>query len=282
MQLNKEQLVQIKEIELQMLSEIDCICKLLHIDYYLLGGTLLGAIRHQGFIPWDDDIDIGMFRDDYELFVSKAGSLLPEGLFMQNYRTDDNMIFPFTKIRNSNTTYIEGRSRYSKMNQGVWIDVFPLDNYENNKLKRSLNRFRIKLINLRIGEEEFYEKKETTYWHKITKIMMTKLVHFKYPKLKDAVCKIDHIYSSTKYSDYIVNNCGAYSEKEVLPRSWFGDGAEVEFNSHIYIAPSKYDLYLKHFYGNYMVLPPVEKRVSVHDIYIVDLEKSYLNYIETI
>ena len=140
MVLNNKDLETIKKIELDMLCAFIEICNRLSIRYYLLGGTMLGAVRHHGFIPWDDDIDVGIFRDDYELFISKAQSYLPNYYFLQNIYTDPECMINFTKIRDSRTTFIETSTKSKKMNHGVYIDIFPLDFYpddENDKIGRA-------------------------------------------------------------------------------------------------------------------------------------------------
>jgi len=100
-------LKKLKDMEVSMLRECISVCEKLGIKYYLIGGTLLGAVRHGGFIPWDDDIDIAMTRADYEVFVSKAQEFLPNNLFLQTNKTDPEALMNFAKIRNSDTAFIE-------------------------------------------------------------------------------------------------------------------------------------------------------------------------------
>lgn len=276
-----KQMKKLKEIEIDMLKKFVSICEQLGLKYYLIGGTLLGAVRHKGFIPWDDDIDVGMPRQDYEIFVEKAGMFLPDYIFLQNFRTDKNMIFPFTKLRNVNTTYIETRSKYSKMNQGVWMDIFPLDYYELNELKRNYQIRKVSIINMRIGMEQYIvHNKDRSFARKAIKKIAYKIIKMMYPTLTSAVKRVDSIYSSTAPSDIWVNKSGAYPGKEEVPIEWFGKGCYVDFENMKVSAPVEYDKYLKHIYGDYMTPPPVEKQVSVHDIEVIDLEKSYKEYIK--
>lgn len=279
--LDETQMNRIKEIELDMLKAFVSICDQLGLKYYLIGGTLLGAVRHKGFIPWDDDIDVGMPREDYEVFVEKAGKLLPDYIFLQNYRTDENMIFPFTKLRNINTTYIETRTKYSKMNQGVWMDIFPLDYLEVDERKRNFQARKVSIINMRIGMEQYIvDNKNRSFGKKAIRKIGYKIIKMMYPTLSSAVKKVDTIYSSTYHSDIWVNKSGAYPGKEEVPIEWFGKGCDVEFENMKVSAPTEYDKYLTHIYGDYMTPPPVEKQVPVHDIEVIDLERSYKEYIK--
>ena len=132
MVLSTEQLNELKKSELEIFKSFLTVCEKLNVKYYLVEGTLLGAVRHKGFIPWDDDIDVGMLREDYELFIEKATEFLPENLFLQTYITDTEYSHGFAKIRNSQTTFIESNVRDCKINHGIYIDIFPLDNCEPN------------------------------------------------------------------------------------------------------------------------------------------------------
>ncbi len=117
---------EVQAIELEILLEVDRICREYEIPYFLDSGTLLGAVRHKGFIPWDDDIDIGMLRSDYERFLSIANRELGSEYFLQTYRTDGAPIM-FAKVRKKGTTFVEFRLRNIPMEHGLFIDVFPYD-----------------------------------------------------------------------------------------------------------------------------------------------------------
>lgn len=119
--------------ELQMLEKLDEICQKHHLSYYAFYGTLLGAVRHQGFIPWDDDIDVVMFRDDYEKFQIIAPEEFAEPYFFQNTYTDQ-VLWPLSKIRDSRTTAVEPQFRHlgASFHQGIFIDIFPLDSVGDN------------------------------------------------------------------------------------------------------------------------------------------------------
>ena len=104
-------------------------CEKLNLNYFLVCGSALGAARHQGVIPWDDDFDVGMYREDYNKFMELAPAILPEGIFLQNYKTDPAFPYVFAKLRNSNTTFVQTLMSDLNINHGVYIDIFPLDGY---------------------------------------------------------------------------------------------------------------------------------------------------------
>ena len=117
---------ELQQKELDLLKEFVKFCELHNLTYFLIGGTLLGAIRHLGFIPWDDDIDVGMPRPDYDRFCELAEKHFVGDIFFQSYRSDKGYPYIFSKLRNSNTTFIEKIYRHVPMNHGVYIDIFPL------------------------------------------------------------------------------------------------------------------------------------------------------------
>ena len=126
---------------LEILTIFDDLCKKLNLKYTLSSGTLLGAVRHKGFIPWDDDVDVAMPREDYEIFVKNANSMLPDGFFLQHYTTDKHYMHIFAKLKNSNTTWIEsGIGPKKNMNHGIYIDIFPIDSLKDPKKLKGYRR----------------------------------------------------------------------------------------------------------------------------------------------
>ena len=136
MDITNDQLQQLKRIELAMLDEFVRICDANGIDYFLSGGTCLGAARHKGFIPWDDDIDVGMLREDYDRFAQACKTELSDGFIFQDMNTEPNCGLVFGKIRKKGTVYSETYSSHIAMSQGVWIDIFPYDRVSNDSTER--------------------------------------------------------------------------------------------------------------------------------------------------
>jgi lipopolysaccharide cholinephosphotransferase len=250
----------IKACELKILLKIHEFCKNHNIRYYLSGGTLLGAIRHKGFIPWDDDIDICMPRPDYERFIT---------LFSQdeNYsiKSDSlkNWDAPFTKIIDLNTAI---ESIFNKEQGGLWVDIFPVDGLpadmdQVQRIYRLCNFYRrIYLIsNAKLGEGK-------SNFHKYSKYIL-KPLSLLYGK-KRCVKKIEEIaqkypYEQCKYVGAIT--WGLYGEGERMLKSEFEKRVMVEFEGYKFPTFSCWDSYLHGLYGDYMQLPPVEKR-QTHDM----------------
>lgn len=270
----------VKEKELLMLRTLlDC-CNALNIRCYLIGGTALGAIRHSGFIPWDDDIDIGLMRSDYELFVEKAQKMLPDYYFIQTRKTDREYLYSYAKMRDSRTTFIESSQKHLKINHGVFIDVFPLDYYPTNKREQKIIERKSRLLSLRIRKEfpnDIYNR-ERTFRRLLQKIILW-LLTMKYPNVDVAIEKRELLYKNNKKSDLIVNYNGAWGDKEIIPSKWLGKGKTISFEGISAIVPENYDAYLSHFYGDYMSLPPLKDRHSHHYTDIIDMENPYTSYL---
>lgn len=278
MDLNKE----LKQCEVEILKSFIKACDELEIRYYLMGGTMLGAIRHKGFIPWDDDIDVGMPRKDYDIFLEKGQSLLPSHMFLQTHNTDPEFPGAFAKIRNSNTTFIESSIRTRNINHGVWIDVFPLDYYpddpkEGQKMRRKWNRY-----SYRIGQACFSKASQASIPSIKKKIIRTcrgALYTIMMPDLEKTIQKRETLIRETAQSSWYANWSGAWGSREVVPSEWYGTGALKEFEGIMCRVPTEYDKWLSQVYGNYMELPPVDKRVTHHYSEGIDLHIPYSEYI---
>ena len=141
----------LQQVEFEMLCEFVRICDELGLTYYLVCGSALGAVKYKGFIPWDDDLDVALPRPDYEVFCEKAQSMLPSHLFLQNHHTDPYYPLIFSKIRNSNTAFIEKSYAGTNINHGIYIDVFPLDGYpEDVALQKKLEKDKYRYLLTRL------------------------------------------------------------------------------------------------------------------------------------
>ncbi len=264
--------MELKKIELDMFRHFLEICHKHQLKYFLIGGSCLGSVRHQGFIPWDDDIDIGMPRDDYESFLSIAPRELPEYLFLQTTKTDPEYPNNFAKIRNSMTTFIETSVKDFVMNHGVYLDIFPIDGYRMSKGEKLRN----KIYTTRMVVEFLAREKQMS----TIKRVGIKVIRILNPNWKRARDRRDDLIKKNKYNqcDMVANFCGAWGKKEIMPKSYFGEGVTVTFEGIDVIIPEQYDMYLKQLYGNYMQFPPEQDRASHHYCEVVDLLNSYTNY----
>ena len=272
MNLTAEQLQSLKKCERDMLKEFVDICNRHGIKYFVQGGTLLGTVRHSGFIPWDDDIDVSLPRDEYEKFLAVAEKELPEYYFLQTKDTDPEYPNNFAKIRDSRTTFLETSARNLNINHGAYIDIFPLDYYPDG-FKAKIFEIKKKLLTWRINKA-FYMPHMSLKSKLVTLITM-----ILFPSLKGAVEKREKLFTSVPPSERVVNNSGAWLSKEIIPRNWVLNSTEMEFEGIKVNVSDKYDEWLTYVYGDYMSLPPENERVGHHYVDIFDMDKSYTEYI---
>lgn len=276
MELTPQQTQRVKQIELDIFKHFIDICDKLSLKYYVLGGTMLGAARHSGFIPWDDDIDVGMLRKDYEVFIKEAQKYLPEYYFLQTHETDPEYPLCFAKIRDSRTTYIETNLNNKNINHGVFFDIFPLDYYPDSSFAQRIFESKMILYNRRIRESYPNYQSSAGIKSKISAII-TRIICKDY---KIAVKKKVKLMKSVKSSSRLANICSPWGEKEIVPVEWFGDGVAHKFEGLDVILPTEYQKWLTKVYGNYMQLPPEEKRKTHHYTDVIDLDNSYTKYTE--
>ena len=275
MNLTADQLQSLKICERDMLAEFVRICNKHGIKYFVQGGTLLGTVRHSGFIPWDDDVDVSLPRDEYERFLAVAEKELPEYYFLQTKDTDPEYPNNFAKIRDSRTTFVETSARNLKINHGAYIDIFPLDNYPEG--------FRAKIYELkkRLLTQRIYKAFYMPHMSFIAKII-TLLTMLLYPSLKGAVEKREKLFKSVAKSGKVVNNSGAWLSKEIIPEEWVQDTTQMEFEGIKVNVSDKYDEWLTYVYGDYMSLPPENERVGHHYVDHFDMNKPYTEYINEV
>lgn len=261
---------ELKQVELNLLKAFIEICKKHDLQYYIIGGTLLGAIRHKGFIPWDDDIDVGMPRVDYEKFMELAQGDLPAYYFVQNFHTDPEYPLCFGKLRDSRTTFIESSVKSRKINHGVYIDIFPLDYYPKKNVV--LFRWKNLLYSARISRQF-----DSTPSAKMRVMQIISMIFC--PSVKAAIVKREALAKKEQSGDLIANLFGAWGQKEIMRSEWYGKGLEASFESVKVMIPEKYDEYLIQLYGDYMTPPPKDKQVGHHYTEVIDLNRPYTAYL---
>ena len=264
-QIDEKKLKKLHEVEKEILDKVANICYKNNINFQLTGGTLLGAVRHKGFIPWDDDIDITMFRKDYDKltydkFLNIAPKELGDNYYLQCYETDENCYFPFAKIRKRDTLFDEKEISHLDCPKGIYIDVFPFETI--SKPDSKILRFKAMLIK-NIWDTIFVKKgihaiKDTRhpFLDKLLSIFSYKFLRNWQLYLMKSV--------NIKNGDYLVCLCGAYDYKKDIHRlDKMVPFSKINFEGTVYPTYKIPDHYLTNLYGgDYMKLPPKEKRVN--------------------
>ena len=260
---------QLQLVELDILKEVVKICEENKFRYFLLGGTFLGAVRHKGFIPWDDDIDIGMPRPDYEKFMKIATQALPKELLYKNFRLGNEKTIYFARVENP-SIQVEDSSALEKRVRNAWIDIFPLDGMPNNIIARRIKESYLLYRRLLLQYSQFSvivnQDLPNRPKHEQILINIGKLIKpERFLDTKKCLKKLDKALRKCDYesSDYIVNFMGAYKFKEMFRRDIYEETHEYKFETELLTAPKDYDLVLRQMYGDYMK-PPVEKDRNKH------------------
>ena len=274
----------LQECQLEILKAFIEVCQKNNLTYYLVGGTALGAVRHKGFIPWDDDIDVGMPRKDYDKFITLQKDF-KDPYFIQTYQTDDNYIYNYAKVRNSNTTFIENFFVDTRINHGVWIDVFPLDGFSTTytdpkKFKHKVNStwHQVWMMFPYCLKRKVHLK---TFWKDIPLNLIALLFsplnynHYRNKHIDKKVTKLNY-----EDSVQVGNFFGTNPTKEAMPKEIFEEGSHGTFEGIDVVLPKDPDKYLTLLFGDYMKLPPKEKQVGHHHDKGLSLEVDYLTYRE--
>lgn len=242
-------------VQVEILDEIVRICDKHNLTYFLVYGTLLGAVRHGYFIPWDDDLDIGMPRKDYDKFIEIAKTELNDKYYLQDISTDDKYWQNFLKIRKNNTLFDETMLENIETHKGIFVDIFPFDNLKSDGFFFNIKWSILKnLFNFCLYYRGIYKKEYVNHFNfcKIFSIFkMKNILKFCYKYMKSSENK------ETKYFAEF-----ASEEKVFYNKEWILPVKEIKFGDKIYNCPNNNDMFLKTLYGDYMKLPPVEKRVT--------------------
>jgi lipopolysaccharide cholinephosphotransferase len=257
---------------LEIFKAVKDVCEENEINYFIICGTALGAVRHGGFIPWDDDLDIGMPREDYNKFLKVAPKKLPADLFLQTIETDPESIFYYAKVRKTGTKFIEMYCKDLNMHQGVFIDIFPFDHIPDSKRLRKIHYMKVCFwVNLLVSKCVSGTSKPQYGVAGWLKRVLRKSLHFLlkpvskgylYKKVDLACRQYNSSKSSTiahvrDYGDQIPLIDVKNTEKIIF------EGIEVSCPGHV-------EEYLRQYFGDYLKLPPIKKRVG-HRPYILEV-----------
>lgn len=250
-------------VELDLLDEFGKICKDNNLQYWVGFGTLLGAVRHHGFIPWDDDLDVMMPRDDYDRLLS-LNIKLDKPYFLQTTLNDNDYYRSFAKLRNSNTTVISV-NKNNKCNNGICIDIFPIDGLDRNEIIRWMRLKYIKTRNV-VAHAYMYNTNPNPKARLMHWFLRLNFIPFDYKKNYEHINKIA---SKIKWNDTDKVGCAVFppfvSRHAGFNKTYFENTEYLLFENMAVPVPSEYDKLLKVIYGDYMSFPPIEKRGKWHN-----------------
>ena len=270
---------------LVILKEFIRVCEKHHLRYFVDGGTLLGAMRHKGFIPWDDDIDVSMPREDYDKFVKLQYEYEGTPYFIQTWRTDPHYTYCFAKLRDSSTTFIESYYVNHRINHGVWIDIFPVDGFSYKMKPREKCAHRVRFVwymnymsylpqlTRKFHKETFFKDLglnivgwllwpfDAFHWR--NRLVERYLRHYKLEKAALA----------GNYYDF-------KPKMQAMDIKYFKEFVLVPFEDIMVYAPKEYDEYLTLSYGDWRTPPPKDKQIGMHFDKGFSLTQGYKEYMK--
>ncbi len=248
---------------LRMFKITDYICRKHNIEYWMCSGTLLGAVRHKGFIPWDDDLDISMMREDYERFIKVAVDEFPEDMLLQTRETDPNyhyLALP-CKVRDKKSFILSSGYEDEESEKGLYMDIFPVDRFHKNpfifnweKLLKRYNTFICKCMDSIYFTHESKIRKMLANFHPFFRFLVVKYMAYAKKRIKKNRKLDETSYIGAGFDTLWIRY---FKNSDIYPLT------EIEFEGGKYMAPHSTDTYLKAIYGSdYMTPPPVEKRIQ--------------------
>ena len=263
--------------EIELLQAVHDACEAMNVKYVIMHGTLLGAVRHHGFIPWDDDIDICMTRENYDTFLREGSQYLPSNLMIQHVIFEENCPNYYAKVRDVNTTFLHKEHINLDINQGIFIDVFPIDKIKNGKIRIATEFYKRKWFDLIVNcyNPDYVASIQRTRSKLIGEVLhwfIRKSV-FRIRDWRKYILKED---ARRRFLHKIGDDCTFISiYRNVTDKfSLFEKRREYDFDGSVFYGPEDYDTILEELYGDYMRIPPKEKQIT-HDPLFVDLDRGY-------
>lgn len=276
--MKEDYLPKLHNSQLKILDEIVRICERNSLTYFLIGGTLLGAVRHSGYIPWDDDLDIAMPRTDYNRFIECAEKELGKEYMLDCFKLNRKYWLPFIKVRLKNTEMAEETLKDYDGNKGIFVDIFPLDNAKSQDdpsiKKRKNTEEKIKAILRKKNLCKIKANQGVVFNSKVlfAKIFSNKYLHKKLDRSMQ--------YEKDDSAEYFINLGSQYKiEKQTHLKSKYYPSKKIKFEDREYSVPNDYEYVLTKIYGaNYMTLPPVEKRVTHKPLSVTFEDGEYIDF----
>lgn len=263
-ELTPEEFRRMQLTELDMLIEFDRICRKNNITYVLFGGSLLGAVRHQGYIPWDDDADIGMLREDYNRFKEHMTELDPAICFFQDHDTDPEYRWGYGKLRRTGTKYVRIGQEHLKCKTGIFVDIFPMDDIPVHVFGQIIQDWHCFCLRKILWSE--VAKENTKGFWKIWFTVLSKVpidipfAAFKKYALRSRNNTPNRVRCLSFPATGTLYKKNPLSKRYGMPKTWFTDRIEYYFENKKLYSSRDYDTVLSYIYGNYMELPDEKER----------------------
>lgn len=248
--------------ELQLVKAVLSICERHQLTVFMMGGTFLGAVRHKGFIPWDDDVDLGMSREDYETFLRVAPQELPQGYILRHFAKDPDMPYYPAQVVDPSFEILDTSAQIAKT-RSAWIDLFPLDGMPKGKMGCFFHKYRLLYLRMMLKFSQFSQVVAVNLAHRPLheRILIAVGKHLHLESRLDTNKRMHLIDRCLKKYPYetasqVVNFMGAYKFREMFPKKIYDSLSEYPFEDLQLLAPSDYDTVLRQMYGDYMTPPP--------------------------
>ena len=262
-------------LQTKLLEMLDWLSKYLkknNLRYYIMGGTMLGAVRHQGFIPWDDDVDIIMPRKDYETLLEMLKEPVDHYVVESVNGPAKDFIYNYAKFYDTNTSMTDLAK--TPVKRGVFIDVFPMDGIGNTMEESLKNYKKINFLHGLLAMKNCKIRKGRKLWKNLAAVCgwFLPLRRKKLARKLDRKCA-ERSVEENKYVGYLTSS---YRTREIMDKEIYGTPTPYQFESITVYGPEKYDEYLTNLYHDWRKLPPEDKRCSNHDFIDIDLNKPYM------
>ena len=265
--MDKATLRKVQMVQLEIAKEVKRVCEENNIKYFFFFFTLLGAIRHKGFIPWDDDLDIAMLKEDYDKFVAIAPTAFKPEYELQTWHTDDSFPNEFAKVRKKGTLYIEGKASPEK-EVGIYIDIIVYINFPDTEPEMKITHSKMLTLHRVLLMKCKYRP-----WYESGSINWKKRIGYLYYQFRSLFSSYDQLVKrfeaiQNRFPDSTENLHGMTETEKYSPlkREWYKDTMMMEFEDDLFAVPKGYDGYLSVCYGDYMQLPPEDERENRHQI----------------